>query len=309
MGKIKGQCSIVELRPVAQHEMGERPEASAEAVKLGFGIAQLDAQPLMHVFVKVFEQHFAGVVHPRLDAFVHFGLERFEGSINFRRCAALLINGENALFKIDAGFNTAQDVVGGAKDAAEQVEFLGEQFQHTAVGLVAFVEEVDHHDIMLLPVAVASADALLHPLRIPGQVVIDDQRTKLDIDTFCGGFGGNQDAGLIAEVFYQRGANVDVAGACNTACASIGRQPVLINGSGFRTVVAAAELHDLAGVAMGYQIVLQVNLGAARFGENQRLALCAGCRHLLKADFKGGQQAAGFGVSADAARPIRQLCQ
>ena len=34
---------------------------------MGFCVAQLDAQSLMHIFIKVFEQHFTGVVHPRLD--------------------------------------------------------------------------------------------------------------------------------------------------------------------------------------------------------------------------------------------------
>jgi hypothetical protein len=50
-----------------------------------------------------------------------------------------------------------------------RVEFLGQQFQHAAICLIALVEEVDDHHIMQLPVAVASADALLNPLWIPGQ--------------------------------------------------------------------------------------------------------------------------------------------
>jgi hypothetical protein len=45
---------------------------------------------------------------------------------------------------------------------------------------------------MLLPVAVASSDALLDPLRVPGQVVVDDQRAELEVDALGGGFGGER---------------------------------------------------------------------------------------------------------------------
>ena len=66
---------------------------------------------------------------------------------------------------------------------------------------------------MLLPVAMATAYPLLHTLRIPRQVIIDDERTKLDIDPFRRRLGGDHDAGLVAEMFNQRRAYVDVSGA------------------------------------------------------------------------------------------------
>jgi len=38
---------------------------------------------------------------------------------------------------------------------------------------------------------VATANALLHPLRIPRQVIVNQQRAELQVYAFGGGFGGN----------------------------------------------------------------------------------------------------------------------
>ena len=54
----------------------------------------------------------------------------------------------------------------------------------------------------------ATADALFHPLRIPGQVVVDHQRTELQVDTFRPCLGGDHYLALIAEVLHQRGAGI-----------------------------------------------------------------------------------------------------
>jgi hypothetical protein len=79
------------------------------------------------------------------------------------------------------------------KTPFEEAELFGEQLQHAAVGGVALVEEVDHHHVVLLAVAMTAADALLDALRVPGQVVVEDQRAELEVDAFGGGFGGQQD--------------------------------------------------------------------------------------------------------------------
>jgi hypothetical protein len=96
-----------------------------------------------------------------------------------------------------------------------KIEFLGQQFQHTAICLIPLVEKVDDHHIMQLTIAVATADPLLNPLGIPRQVVVDDQRTKLDIHAFSRRFRGNQDAGLVSEMLDQGGANINVTRARN----------------------------------------------------------------------------------------------
>src|SRR5439155_16724482 len=50
------------------------------------------------------------------------------------------------------------------------------------VGSILLIQEVDYDNIMLLTVPVAAPDALLDALRVPREVVVDDQRAELKID-------------------------------------------------------------------------------------------------------------------------------
>ena len=115
---------------------------------------------------------------------------------------------------------------------------------------------------MLLSIPMAAAYPLLHPLGIPRQIVINNQGTKLDIDTFDSCFGGNHNTGLITKMLNQCGANIDVSGASDTACALVGSQPVFIYGRGFSAVVGAAELNNLARIAVDLQVLIKVSLSA-----------------------------------------------
>ena len=110
-------------------------------------------------------------------------------------------------------FDGAEHLVAGAEHALEELELLGEQLEDALVGLVLPVEEVDDDDVVLLAVAVAAADALLDALRVPRQVVVDDQRAELEVDALRAGLGGDHDAALLAEVVDERGAHVGGLGA------------------------------------------------------------------------------------------------
>ena len=70
--------------------------------------------------------------------------------------------------------------------------------------------------------------------------------------TFGSGFSGDHDAALVAEMFNQCCANIDVSGASDAACALIGCKPFLINARSFRTVIGPAELNDLPRVAVSF---------------------------------------------------------
>ena len=146
----------------------------------------------------------------------------------------------------------AQHLVACAEHAAEQLELLGEQLVDALVGSVLLVEEVDDDDVVLLAVAVTAADALLDPLRVPGQVVVDDQRAELQIDAFGGGLGGDHDYRFVAEILDQRSAHVGGLGAGDAIGALVLLQPVLIDRLRLRVVVGAVEQHDFAFVA-GYR--------------------------------------------------------
>ena len=89
------------------------------------------------------------------------------------------------------------------------------------------VEEVDDDHVELLAVAVAAADALLDALRVPGQIVVHHEVAELEVDALGGGFGGDQNRGLVAEVLDQRRTHVgggrtgDAVGARVLAPASV----------------------------------------------------------------------------------------
>ena len=103
--------------------------------------------------------------HGLVDLQAQFELELVEGGLDFLGLAAALVDGGDALLEVHAGFDGAQHLVAGAEDALEELELLGQQLEDALVGLVLAVEEVHHHHVVLLPVAVAAADALLDALR------------------------------------------------------------------------------------------------------------------------------------------------
>ena len=59
----------------------------------------------------------------------------------------------------------------------------------------------------------ATADPLLDALRVPRQVVVDDQRAELEIHAFCSRFGREHDRRVVAEMLDQRGAQIDCSRA------------------------------------------------------------------------------------------------
>ena len=158
-----------------------------------------------------------------------FLLELVELELNLLRRAALLVDADDALLEIDAGLDGAEHLVAGAEDAVEEPELLVEKLVDPLVGGVALVEEVDDDDVELLAVAVAAADALLDALRIPGQVVVDDQIAELKVDALGGGLGGDHDGGFVAEVLDERGAHVGGRRAGDAVGAGVLLQPALID--------------------------------------------------------------------------------
>jgi hypothetical protein len=113
----------------------------------------------MNVLVEALEQLPPSVVHSGADALIHFFLELQEGSFDLFRRSALLIDREDALLEIDARLDAAEHIVGCAKHAVEQAEFLAEQLKNAPISFIALVQKIDDDNIMLLPVAMASSNA------------------------------------------------------------------------------------------------------------------------------------------------------
>ena len=62
------------------------------------------------------------------------------------------------------------------------------------------IQKVDDYHVVLLPVAVTPTDSLFDPLGVPRQVIVNDQRAKLEVDSFRACFGGDHHRGSIPEV-------------------------------------------------------------------------------------------------------------
>jgi len=67
---------------------------------------------------------------------------------------------------------------------------------------VVFIQEIDDYNVMLLAVAVTAPDALFDTLRIPRQIVVDDQGAELKIDAFGTCLSRDHDTALVAEVVH-----------------------------------------------------------------------------------------------------------
>src|SRR5258708_7895987 len=96
------------------------------------------------------------------------------------------------------------------------MEFFREQFVNTLVSRVLTIEEIDNNDVVLLAIAMATANALLDTLWVPRQIVINNERTKLKVDAFRACLGCNHDASFFAEIIYQRGTHVGSFRTANT---------------------------------------------------------------------------------------------
>ena len=192
------------------------------------------------------------------------------------------------------------------KTPLKRLNFSAQKLVNTAVGFVALVEEVDDDDIVLLAVPMAPTDALLDPLRVPGQVVIHHERAELQIDALGRRFRGDHHRGIVPEMLDKGRAAIHGAGAGDSAGVGVGFNPAVNDLPGLRVGVRAVEQDDLPAVAVGFKEVLEVVLGAAGFGEDERLAVGSHLRHFGEADFQGLEQRPALGVDADAACPLRK---
>ena len=166
---------MVKLGLALQLGLGQGHQQLFKAVAgaFAFGLAQFE--PVLHGFVKVFQQQLPGFEHGGVDFARQVQLQLLERGFDFLWVAAGLVNLGNAALKVHTAADGAQHFVAGPKHAFKQLKFLRQQFVHALVCRVGVVHKVDHHHVVLLPVTVAAAYALLNALGVPGQVVVDDQ--------------------------------------------------------------------------------------------------------------------------------------
>ena len=152
---------------------------------------------------------------------------------------------------------------------------------------------------MLLAVAVAAAYALFNPLRVPGQVIIDDHGAKLKVYPFSRRFGRDHDFRAVAEVIDQCGAHVRRARAGHLVGGGMGRLPLLINGLGLRIGVRAIEQDKIFCIPVVRQEPDEIVLRAPGLGEDDRLLCAAEFVSLFKPGGQRGQERLALGILAD----------
>ena len=229
------------------------------------------AKVLLHVDVELLQHLRAHLLHALLNLLLHVGLQLLEGTVDFSLRAALLVDLPDARLDVD-GVCLAQHLVAGTKHIVEELELRAEQVEHAHIGIVAQVDEVDHHHVVLLSVAVATANALLYALRIPGQVVVDDQRAELKVQALGSRLGSNHNVGLVLEVVYGGGTAVGSLDAAHTVGMLQAPPPVYL--VGLRFAGLAVEEHYLAFVAVGLEEIPQESLRLGGFGEDEGFSFC-----------------------------------
>ena len=128
--------------------------------------------PLDDFLVEVIEKLLARVAACLGNLRLKLLLKLIELKLNLFGSAALLVDSYDTFLKVHTGLNCANDLIAGTEHAVEQLEFLREQLVDTNIGSIGLVEKVDDYHVILLAVAVASADALLDPLGVPGHIVV-----------------------------------------------------------------------------------------------------------------------------------------
>src|SRR5262249_54553851 len=148
-------------------------------------------------------------------------LELVEGRFYFIVLTAPLIDIVNAFLEIDARLDRTQDLVTGAEDSFEEMKLLRQQLIDAFIRCVLPIKEIDYDNVMLLSVTMKTADALFDSLRIPRQVVVHDQRTKLKVDSFRSSFRRDHNEAFVPEIVDERRAHISCARASDTVSALV----------------------------------------------------------------------------------------
>lgn len=133
--------------------------------------------------------------------------------------------------------------------SAEELELLVQEFINPDVSRISFIEEVDNHNIELLAIAVAAANALLNALRVPGHIVVDNQGAELEINTLSSCFRCNHNGGLIPKIVHDGGTTVSGKGTGDLGRAFVFLEPFVVDGRGLFVGVGAVEADQLTFVA------------------------------------------------------------
>ena len=104
-----------------------------------------------------------------------------------------------------------QHLVRGVEHGPKQLQLPAQDVEREALRRVVPGQEVDHHHVSHLTVAVAAADALLDALRVPGQIIVDDRVAELQVQALRARLRRDQDPRTLLELVHEREPHRDVA--------------------------------------------------------------------------------------------------
>src|SRR5262249_6253268 len=82
------------------------------------------------------------------------------------------------------------------------LELVKQTLQHAPLDGIGS-HKIENQTIMLLAIAVNTAHALLKPIRIPGNVIVEQDVAALEVDPFPLRLGGHQDLnGAVSELLF-----------------------------------------------------------------------------------------------------------
>ena len=203
-----------------------------------------------------------------------------------------------------------QDGVRRIQDLAEQVELLAQDLEGQLLRLVVPVDESDDRHVPRLAVAVATPDALLDALRVPGQVVVDHRLAELEVQSLGSGLGAHQHLGPRAEFVNQGEPHGDLAArlAPGSEVRALFRLPAGEGLARARMIVDTAEKGDLLVLKPIVEEQLpQVLLGRDRLGEDHGFAAAGSVAATIEDEPDRLQERARLGVARQGARASEEV--
>ena len=158
--QVEYQQTIIKFSFSVEDEAGEKPEPPSDSINVRVTVGIANSQPLVDILVEMLEECTPCIIEPAANLLFHLLLRFAEGGIDRLGRSAFLVNCQNAFLEIDPGFDRPKHFVRGAEYAIEEPELLREQFEDALVGGVAFVQEIDDHHVVFLPVAMTATDPL-----------------------------------------------------------------------------------------------------------------------------------------------------
>ena len=162
---------------------------------------------------------------------------------------------------------------------------------------------------MFLPEAVHAADALFNALRVPRQVIVDQHRAELQVDTFGGSLGCDHEPTAFPELIHEGFAPVGIRNAYDKITALVLLEPPLVDRVGFRAGVGAVEQDETLAPACLGQGSGEVVLGDGGVGEDDRLLRRTDLAEFREALLERINQLDSLLVDSNGAGKCRELTQ